>query len=322
MRDIAADVARWLAEGKGVAIAVVTRTWGSSPRPVGSMMAVSDDGSISGSVSGGCVEGAVIEAAHRALSSGIGESLRFEQLDPEDVWSVGLSCGGRIEVVVSPWKGAWGDALELALGGVAFNLAITQQGSTLLPLSANDGGSDRSVSAALEGEGTFLYEHRRPDQLVVIGGVHIAVPLISIAKTLGFQTTLIEPRPAFAEEVRFPVPPDEILVSWPNQALEQVHLDGSTFAVLLTHDPKIDDEALRVLLKSDVRYIGALGSRTTQAQRRARLLDEGFSEAEVSRIHGPVGLDIGARTPEEIALSIMAEIVKVRRSLPPAGREG
>jgi len=307
MRDIAADVARWLAEGKGVAIAVVTRTWGSSPRPVGSMMAVADDGSISGSVSGGCVEGAVIEAAHRALSSGIGESLRFEQLDPEDVWSVGLSCGGRIEVLVSPWKGAWGEALDLASRGLVFDLAIDESGSRLL-----DRASDPSA---------FVFRYRRADRLLIVGGVHIAIPLIAIAKQVGFDTILIEPRAGFADPSRFPDPPASTIARWPSEALANLELDETAYAVLLTHDPKIDDEALRVLLKSDVRYIGALGSRTTQAQRRERLLAEGFSPQELDRIHGPVGLAIGALTPSEIALSIVAEIVRVRRSLPPH-REG
>lgn len=309
MRDILDFVERCSREGQRFAIAVVTHTWGSSPRPVGSMMAVSEAGAVAGSVSGGCVEGAVIEAALRALVSGLGETLRFDQLDPEDVWSVGLSCGGKIEVLVSLPGGDWTEAFARAAENVAFDLEIGEQGARILEGEA-------------PAEGAFVYHYRCPDQLVIVGGVHIAVPLIALAKTLGFHTILIEPRSAFADPSRFEVEPDEILEDWPDKALEQVHIDGGTYAVLLTHDPKIDDVALRILLKSEARYIGALGSRTTQDQRRSRLVGEGFSEDEIARIHGPVGLGIGARTPEEIALSILAEIVMLRNSLPPEGREG
>lgn len=311
MRDILEFGERCLQEGKRFAIAVVTQTWGSSPRPVGSMMAVSEDGAIAGSVSGGCVEGAVIEAAQRALVCGSGEILRFDQLDPDDVWSVGLSCGGKIEVLVSLPGGDWEEAFVRARENVAFDLEIWEQGARIheLPLAPRNGGEK-----GLGDDGFFLYHHRWADQLVILGGVHIAVPLIAMAKTLGFQTILIEPRPAFADPTRFEVEPDETLEEWPDKALEQVHLDGSTYAVLLTHDPKIDDVALRILLRSAVRYIGALGSRTTQEQRRSRLLGEGFSAGEVARISGPVGLDIGAITPAEIAVSILAEIVQVRRT--------
>lgn len=311
MRDILEFVERCLAEGRRFAIAVVTQTWGSSPRPIGSMMAVAEDGSIAGSVSGGCVESAVIEAAQKALSSGSGEILRFDQLDPEDVWSVGLSCGGKIEVLVSLPGGDWMEAFERARANVAFDLEIWEQGARIheLPLAPRNGGEK-----GLGDEGFFLYHHRWADQLLILGGVHIAVPLIAIAKALGFQTILIEPRPAFADPSRFEVEPDETLEEWPDKALEQVHLDGSTYAVLLTHDPKIDDAALRILLRSEIRYIGALGSRTTQEQRRSRLREEGFTPEEVARISGPVGLDIGAITPAEIAVSILAEIVQVRRT--------
>lgn len=332
MRDILEFVERCLVEGRRFAIAVVTQTWGSSPRPVGSMMAVSEDGVVAGSVSGGCVEGAVIEAAQRALASGSGEMLRFDQLDPEDVWSVGLSCGGKIEVLISLPVGDWEEAFARARENVAFDLVIWEQGSRIqdLPLSADDscrgegaggwGNAAIPLAPMIGGErgpgreGYFLYHHRWADQLVILGGVHIAVPLLAMAKTLGFHTILIEPRPAFADPSRFEVEPDEILQQWPDKALEQVHLDGSTYVVLLTHDPKIDDVALRVLLRSEARYVGALGSRTTQEQRRSRLRQEGFSAEEVARISGPVGLDIGAKTPAEIAVSILAEIVHVRRS--------
>lgn len=377
MRDILDAVQRWFQEGHRFAIAIVASTWGSSPRPAGSMLAVCEDGRTSGSVSGGCVEGAVIEEALRVITSGRMSVLEFEGMDPEDVWRVGLSCGGRIMVVVCPvpaWHGLpgldldheaspalsqpsghpwdWPPAFALARGRKPFVLVVSANGAQVVEPSrpflprgervgiegvqpdelrertrerhpgAGSPPEEDRVQRALqayesresgEHDGVFYFVHRRPDRLLIVGGVHIAIPLLRLARELDFETILIEPRPAFATGERFEAAPDETYTEWPDQALAKLELDDDTYAVLLTHDPKIDDVALRILLKSPVRYIGALGSRTTQAQRRARLLEEGFTQAEVDRISGPVGLPIGAKTPAEIALSIMAEMVQVRR---------
>ncbi len=293
------DILPFLAanEDQRIAIAIVVETWGSSPRPVGSMMAVTQDGRIAGSVSGGCVEGAVIETALRVIESGAAEELEFKELSPEDVWAVGLSCGGRIKVLVVP-------ASHPAMVGARSKAATRQPFGLRI--------SDTEIKIVGVGEGL---SYPAPERLLIIGGVHIAVPLLSMARELGFETILIEPRSSFADAARFPVPPDQVFATWPSAILgKEVEVDASTYAVLLTHDPKIDDQALKFLLKSDAAYIGCLGSRTTQAQRRARLAEEGFTEAEVARIHGPVGLAIGAKTPAEIALSIMAEIVQTRRA--------
>lgn len=305
MRDILEFAERCSKLGQRFAIAVVTHTWGSSPRPVGSMMAVSEDGAIAGSVSGGCVEGAVIEAAHRVMASGLGETLSFDQLNSEDIWSVGLSCGGKIEVLVTLPDKAWIEAFEMARRRERFFLYVGENEAV---------ASARTIRRLRDEAGRFEYEHRRPERLIVVGGVHIAVPLLGLARQLGFETVLIEPRPQFASPERFPSAPDQILGMWPAEALAKCGVDEETYAVLLTHDPKIDDAALRILLRSPVRYIGALGSRTTQAQRRERLLGEGFTEGEIGRIHGPIGLPIGAKTPEEIAVSVIAEMVQVRRA--------
>lgn len=294
------DILPFLAanQDQRLAIAIVVETWGSSPRPVGSMMAVTSDGRIAGSVSGGCVEGAVIETALRVIHSGLAEELEFKELSPEDVWAVGLSCGGRIKVLVVP-----GDHPAM--------IEARKRASARKPFSLQIDGTAVSVS---EDPASGL-SYPAPERLLVIGGVHIAVPLLSMARDLGFETILIEPRSSFADAARFPVPPDRVFAAWPSAVLgQEFQVDASTYAVLLTHDPKIDDQALHILLRSDAAYIGCLGSRTTQAQRRARLAEEGFTEAEVARIHGPVGLAIGAKTPAEIALSIMAEIVQTRRA--------
>lgn len=285
-------------EGQPVAIAIVVETWGSSPRPVGSMMAVTPDGRIAGSVSGGCVEGAVIDTALRVIGSGQPEELEFKELSPEDVWAVGLSCGGRIKVlVILASDPAMAGAREFASSRRPFSLAINGLAVTLHP--------------GVDSNGLF---YPAPERLIVVGGVHIAVPLLAFARELGFETILIEPRASFADAARFPVPPDQVFAAWPGDVLgTAVEVDASTYAVLLTHDPKIDDQALQFLLRSEAAYVGCLGSRTTQAQRRERLTAEGYLAEEVGRIRGPVGLAIGAKTPAEIALSIVAEIVQLRR---------
>jgi xanthine dehydrogenase accessory factor len=283
-----------------MAIAVVEQTWGSSPRPVGSMMAVDSEGRICGSVSGGCVEGAVIEAALETIRDREPRRLEFSELKDEDVWAVGLSCGGRISVVVVP-----ADVPALT---TAADSARRRESFTLYV------GTDPVDISSEEKPGSIAIQYPAPERLVVVGGVHIAVPLLAMAREIGFETILIEPRRSFADAARFPVPPDRVFSTWPEKALADLRIDESTYAVLLTHDPKIDDQALRILLRSSARYIGCLGSRTTQQQRRARLADEGFSDEEVGRIKGPVGLAINARTPGEIAVSILAEMIQVRRS--------
>lgn len=323
MRDILDEVAGWTESGHRFALAVVTQTWGSSPRPAGSWMAVREDGAVVGSVSGGCVEGAVAEAAAKALTSGQPEWLTFEGLDPEDVWKVGLSCGGRIKVLVLPAQaeGVWPQAFRRMLADESFAIVTDGRSVALWPSEGFDLG-EAAAALALEAvrnrstlerdQWVAISQVPRPT-LLIVGAVHIALPLIGFARELGFRTSVIEPRSRLALAERFASAPDEIEVQWPQLVLDPERLDANTFAVVLTHDPKIDDPALAILIRSKVAYIGALGSRTTQAQRRQRLLAQGFTEQEVDRIRGPVGLPLGAKTPAEIALSIMAEIVQVRR---------
>ena len=337
MQDMFASIQGWLSEGRQVALASVIRTWGSSPRAVGAMMAVNDAGEMLGSVSGGCVEGAVIEAAAEVIRTGIAQRLHFGVAD-ETAWDVGLACGGEIELIVRLLDAEFfGLQAELAAQHERFatitriSQGSPQFGQSLLLLNQKDirFSSGETValtlveradelmqageSAVMEeaGQQYFVNVHNPEPVLVVVGGVQIAIGLVSIAKTLGFRTVVVDPRRAFGTVSRFPNA-DQLVTDWPDEALRALSLNASTAVAVLTHDPKLDDPALMVALASDAFYIGALGSKKTQSQRRARLLAAGLSPEQVGRLHGPIGLDLGGRSPEEIALAIMAEIVQVR----------
>lgn len=338
MRDILADVDQWLAQGVPVAIATVIQTWGSSPRRAGAKMAMAPGGRISGSVSGGCVEGAVYEAGSESLELKRPRFLHFGVAD-ETAWEVGLACGGSIDIFVKPLDtefyrslhGVLTDEQTAVLATVVRGpddllgreLFVTEQGAQegsvdneldeeILTLAKEILASGNTRRVMLnESVEVFLEVLAPPPTLVVVGGVHITIALAALAKTLGYRTIVIDPRKAFGNEQRFP-DVDRLIQAWPEEALEQVPLTRSTAVAMLTHDPKLDDPALKIALPSPAFYVGALGSRTTQSKRRARLLEEGLSEAQLDRLHGPIGLDIEAQTPEEIALSIMAEIVASR----------
>ena len=270
-------------------------------------MAIRDDGLILGSVSGGCVETSVVASALDALETGIAKKLVFDSVSDETAWSVGLSCGGSIEVWLDPtpierspqtWEQICSAIDEHRPISIATDLTV---------------GAQRITDGRAE-PGEFVYTLRPQPKLIIVGAVHIAIALIGFAKRLDFRTVVIDPRLSFARSERFPDQPDSLIVEWPQHAFQSVGLERDSFVVLLTHDAKIDEPALEVLLRSDVAYVGALGSRVTQTKRRLAMLDKGFSDDEIDRIFGPVGLDIGAATPDEIALSIMAEIIKVRRA--------
>lgn len=333
MRDILTDVEQWLAAGKEVALATVTQTWGSSPRQVGAKMAFTAVADLVGSVSGGCVEGAVIAAGQEVLAGQPPQLLRFGVAD-ETAWEVGLACGGAISVWVERLDAALfaflrqrlrqeqparcitllsgpGAGLKLAFdntGELAGGLGAWQETAVSLarPLSTSQ------LLTLPDGTEAFVDVLRPAPLLVLVGGVHIAVALAALAKTLAYRVVIIDPRRAFGSAARFPQV-DRLLQAWPQQAFAEVALGPETAVALLSHDPKIDDPALKILLNSQVGYIGALGSRRTHARRVERLRAMGFDEAAISRIHAPIGLDIGAQTPEEIALSILAEVVKVGR---------
>ena len=306
----------WHRAGRGAVLATVVETWGSAPRRVGAQMVVSGDGQIEGSVSGGCVEGAVMVEALEALEEGKGRLLEFGVSDG-DAFAVGLACGGTIRVLVEPVGAVLSetvlDALVAARAGrraVAYVCDAETGGGLLTEAGFED--RFRMDRSGVEEDGRFVAVHNPPLRLVIVGAVHIAQSLVPMARIAGFDPILIDPRSAFGSQARFPG--ETIVEDWPDEALATIGLDGRTALVLLTHDPKLDDPALHEALRSDVFYIGALGSKRTHAARCARLREAGFGEKDIARIHGPVGLDIGAAGPSEIAVSVLAEMVRVLRT--------
>lgn len=288
-REVLAQASSWLAAGHGVAVATVIRTWGSSPRRVGSQLAVNDRGEMVGSVSGGCVEAAVVEEALEVLRGARARVVPF-RVTNERAWEVGLACGGALDVFVERADpGTVAGALEA--------LSARGQAEVVLELGAGE-----RCTVPLE----------IPARLVVVGAVHIAQALAPMAQLAGLEVLVVDPRTAFATAERFPgVALDR---SWPDEALARAGLDRRAAVVALTHDPKLDDPAVAAALRSEAFYVGALGSRKTQSALRARLAEQGFGEIELARIHGPVGLAIGAATPGEIAASILAEVIACRRA--------
>ena len=306
----------WHRAGRGAALATVVETWGSAPRRVGAQMVVSGDGQIEGSVSGGCVEGAVMVEALEALEDGKGRLLEFGVSDG-DAFAVGLACGGTIRVLVEPVGSVLQEdvlaelvAARAERRAVAYVCDPETGGGTLV----RDGFQERfrMDRSGVEEDGRFVAIHNPPLRVAVVGAVHIAQAFLPMARIAGFDPILVDPRSAFGSEARFPG--ETILEDWPDEAMEQIGLDARTALVLLTHDPKLDDPALHIALRSDVFYIGALGSKRTHAGRVERLTDAGFSKEEIARIHGPVGLDIGAAGPAEIAVSILSEMIQVLRT--------
>ncbi|MDF1803924.1 XdhC family protein [Thalassovita sp.] len=307
---------QWHRAGKGAALATVVETWGSAPRRVGSQLAVSGEGEIQGSVSGGCVEGAVVMEAIEALEDGQHRLLEFGVSDG-DAFAVGLACGGKIRVLVEPV----GDALPVdLLEQLVTARAARQPVAVVADLVDGDrwlthnGHAERfrMDRSGFEEDGRFFVSvHNPPLRMIVVGAVHIAQALVPMARLAGYDPVLIDPRDSFGSEARFPG--ERILNDWPDDAVQELGLDSRTALVLLSHDPKIDDPAIEQALAADVFYIGALGSKRTHAGRVKRLQDKGFTEAQIARIHGPVGLDIGAASPAEIAVAIIAECTQVLR---------
>jgi len=325
----------WREAGAPVALATVLDTWGSAPRRPGAHMAVAGDGAFVGSVSGGCVEVAVVDEARGVLDEGRRRIVEYGVAD-EEAWAVGLACGGRIRVLVEPVgpDGLDDDVLAALLtaraAGRAVALATDLEGGGHLLTSAQDpvlAGSLRPGpwrdavadvlrldEARVMGEaesGVFLRPHNPPVRVVIVGAVHLAQALAPLVASVGYRPVVVDPRDAFASEERFPG--TSLVRRWPEEALDELAPDARTAVVVVTHDPKFDDPALVRALASPAFYVGALGSRRTHARRLGRLGDAGVSDADLGRIHAPVGLDIGARSPQEIAVAILAEIVRTLR---------
>ena len=321
--DILRKAQEWKEAGRDVALATVVETWGSAPRPVGSHLVIDSEGNFLGSVSGGCVEGDVITEALDMIAMGGQQMLEFGVAD-ETAWRAGLSCGGRIRVYVQSIDANRADLLA------AFNAERATRRPCILVTNIAS-GKQRLVRAAdvdsepmadilterlrlgksgiveWGGEELFLRVETPPVRLVVIGAVHVSQMLAPIVSLAGFDMIIIDPRNAFATPERFPGV--QLISEWPEVALASLHLDHYTAMVLLTHDPRIDDQGLTEALRADCFYIGALGSRKTHANRLERMRAKGFGDTVLKRIHAPIGLDIGAVSPAEIAVSIAGEII-------------
>lgn len=342
MHDILSKLIFWQEQSKDAVLATVVKVYGSAPRPLGSHMAVSAAAEMVGSVSGGCVESAVMQEAFEVLNSGQAKLLPF---GIGDDWAqgVGLACGGQIEVFIERMPGmkqltALAKGLQeeellariVALAGphAGRSLLLWADGRTRgglgdpeLDRQARAAGPEllaaqrserRSLPAGGQEHDLFFEVLAPPPHLIIIGAVHIAIPLVTFANTLGFRTTVIDPRGLFATPARF-AHAGQLLQRWPDEALAELPLHESTYIAVLSHDDKLDVPALHVALNSRARYIGALGSQRTMAQRAAQLRQAGITESQLARIHNPIGLHLGGHNPEEIALAIMAQIVMVRR---------
>ncbi|GLX47608.1 hypothetical protein Shyhy01_05580 [Streptomyces hygroscopicus subsp. hygroscopicus] len=353
MLDIAEELDRWAGRGRDFAVATVVGVGGSAPRQPGAALAVDADGTAIGSVSGGCVEGAVYELCRQALRDGETVLERFGYSD-EDAFAVGLTCGGVIDILVAPVRAvdparpviaaalaaaARGEAAALARivagpdGPVSRALLVRPDGSYDGGLGGHP-GLDRAVAAearALLDAGrtgtleigargscrgaplTVLVESSVPaPRMIVFGAIDFAAALVRVGRFLGYHVTVCDARPVFATRARFPEA-DEIVVEWPHTYLERTGTDGRTVLCVLTHDARFDVPLLKAALRLPVAYVGAMGSRRTHLDRTARLREAGLTEGELARLRAPIGLDLGARTPEETALSIAAEIVAERR---------
>ncbi|MER5182960.1 XdhC/CoxI family protein [Streptomyces sp. NPDC002896] len=353
MLDIADELSRWVAQGRDFAVATVVAVGGSAPRHPGAALAVDADGTAIGSVSGGCVEGAVYELCRQALEDGETVLERFGYSD-DDAFAVGLTCGGVIDILVtpvradSPAREVFAAALSAAAGGEAAALARIASGPAELlgrallvradgSYEGGLGGHPELNRTAAEEARAFLDAGRTgtleigeqgsrcgapltllvessvpPPRMIVFGAIDFASALVRIGKFLGYRVTVCDARPVFATPARFPEA-DEVVVEWPHTYLDSTQVDGRTVLCVLTHDAKFDVPLLQLALRLPVAYVGAMGSRRTHLDRNERLREVGVTEIELARLRSPIGLDLGARTPEETALSIASEIVANRR---------
>jgi xanthine dehydrogenase accessory factor len=335
MRELLEQYDAWRAAGLEVGRAVVIRTYGSSPRQAGSVMLVAEDGRMIGSVSGGCIEAAAAEAVLESRRSGRSRVIRYGVTN-EQAWEVGLACGGTIDVLIEP------DVPEAAVAAARDPLATGTSvlGATLVTELPDDTPDDladavpgtasargdaalgrlraealsagRSQTARIADRHVFIEAFPVAPRLVIVGATEVARSLVGLAGALGYERIVIDARTAFATRERFP-DVDQLLTMWPDEGFDAIDLGPNDAVAVLSHDPKFDEPAIVEALKRGARYVGAIGSRKTQADRRRRLVEAGVTERQVATIRGPIGLDLGGREPAETALAILAEIVSVRR---------
>ncbi len=339
LRELLPTLHRWHEEGAGVGRATLIRAYHSSPREPGAVLLASDDGRLDGSVSGGCVEGAAADEVRRARRDGRSRVIRYGISD-EVAWDVGLACGGIIDVLVEPdVREEAVAAAESAGAAVLTPLPADAPGDELTPVETGRGeppgdvlvvrSADdappvlrAAVTRALDdgtsgvvrdedGRQWFVEAVPSPPRLVVVGAVHTALPLLRFARELGYRTVLVDRRATFAAGERT-ADADEVHLAWPDDAFATIGLGPRDSVAILSHDAKLDEPAIVAALRAGCRYVGAIGSRKTQADRRARLLAAGVTDDELDRLRGPIGLDLGGRTPAEVALAVMAEITAAR----------
>ncbi len=348
MHEILTEVESWLSAGKPVAVATNVKCSGSSLRPLGAKMAVTTSMEITGSVTGGCIEGAVYQEAQEVMRSGQPKLLHFGVANQENPWEVGLSCGGTLDVLVeslnSPgWQQIFTPlatclkenqtvavATVISGPGTGEKLLLKADGSTAGNLG-NDELQGR-IQAWLQprlntlesGWQAFELENASVEvfadilaplaRVIIVGAVHIAIPLVSMARVLGYHTIVIDPREAFATHERFPNV-DELIIDWPSDVLKKLTLDEGCYIAVISHDEKLDNPALAVALTSPASYVGVLGTRKNLSKRQSALRELGVSDEQLSRLHAPIGLNLGAVAPEEIAMSILAEMVAARHGI-------
>ncbi len=346
MRDLLPEFESLTRTGP-VGRAVVLQVWGSAPRPEGSCLLATVDGRMAGSVSGGCIETAAAEEIREAIQRNTPKRVSWG-VTHERAWEMGLSCGGTIDVLVEPAvrpeilasaRAESASVVATVIGGTApmgSGVVVSESGPDRLvgnpgpelaaPIIALAKSALGGLTSRLETiPGTdvevFLEVFPRRPTLLVFGGVHIAMALVRMARPLGFRTVVADGREGFLTRERFP-DADQLILGWPDQVFREVGLDSATCVCVLTHDPKFDEPALELALRSPACYVGAIGSRKTQAHRRERLKAAGFSDGDIARLHGPIGLELGGRAPAEIALAILAEITAVRYGKGVAGASG
>ncbi len=338
MKDVLAELDAWTAAGASVALGMVVDVKRSAPRPPGAKMAINDRGDVSGAVSGGCVEGAVVQIAREVLDTGAPQLATFG-IEDDEAWDVGLPCGGEISVFVSQHahpefaslarEGGRGALATVIEGeGLGRSLLVRADGtgdgslgSEALDIAATAAARDlmwaeRSEALVVGDTRVFVDVVHPAPRIVAVGAVDFARQLCRVARALGWRPYVVDPRGFFARADRFPEA-EEVVTAWPQEGFERLGIDRATAIAVLTHDPKLDDAALHAALGTEASYIGAMGSRLAQDTRHQRLVDQGLSEAELDRIAAPIGLDLGALTAEETALSIMSEVIALRH-----GREG
>jgi xanthine dehydrogenase accessory factor len=336
MTDIIDLAAEWTAAGEKVALATVVRVDGSAPRGEGAKMIVSDAGRIAGSVSGGCVESAVAEAAQAVLD---GSQPRIESfgINRAMMWDVGLSCGGTIDVLIEKLPdlamlrsvfvagshaalctpladNGFRDGLKAVVfadGVMRGSFGSSEFNEALVTAAREQIERGSSMTRLIFGQDVFIDVGVQKDHLIIVGAVHIAAALCELAARAGFSVTVVDPRPRLNHAERFPKAAS-LAVGWPEDVLPGMTLDDNTYVAILTHDEKFDDPSIQIALRATPRYIGAIGSKRTHAARRERLTQLGFTSEAIDRVRAPIGLDIGAQTPEEIAVAVLAEMIAAK----------